>query len=306
MPDIFVSMEKEFHETLRKNQNFNNDLDRLFEATLVHDIMSLVMHSSEEIENENLRAEIDKMSNESSGVQEKLLKEVAKLESNFQRCQAQSIAFEIELQYKEESSVSQYSWTSKLEQLDDENVSLEFQVESLVIQLCVRFGNDHLAVIMSFGDYVYDNIKICHVYYVEGLEHNLFSIGQYVTGNHTLVEAARTMLIFLKLADFLWAATVATACFTQNFSLIHSYYNKTPYELVRGKKPDLKHFHVFGSLCYSTNDRDDLGKLKPKADIGIFIGYSEKSKGFRIYNRRTRKIMETIHVRFDELTAMAS
>ncbi|GKD35008.1 retrovirus-related pol polyprotein from transposon TNT 1-94, partial [Tanacetum coccineum] len=62
----------------------------------------------------------------------------------------------------------------------------------------------------------------------------------------------------------------------------------------------------FGSLCYPTYDRDDLGKMKPKADIGIFIGYSESSRGFRIYNRQTKKIMETFHIKFDELTTMAS
>ncbi|GJW10162.1 retrovirus-related pol polyprotein from transposon TNT 1-94 [Tanacetum coccineum] len=77
-------------------------------------------------------------------------------------------------------------------------------------------------------------------------------------------------------------------------------------QLIRGRKPNIQYFHVFGSLCYPTNDRDDLGKMKPKADIGIFIGYSESSRGFRIYNHRTKKIMETIHVKFDELTAMAS
>ncbi|GKC56285.1 retrovirus-related pol polyprotein from transposon TNT 1-94 [Tanacetum coccineum] len=60
------------------------------------------------------------------------------------------------------------------------------------------------------------------------------------------------------------------------------------------------------SLCYPINDRDDLRKIKPKAEIGIFIGYFESSKGFRISNRRTRKIMETIHVKFNELKAMAS
>ncbi|GKC25337.1 retrovirus-related pol polyprotein from transposon TNT 1-94, partial [Tanacetum coccineum] len=76
--------------------------------------------------------------------------------------------------------------------------------------------------------------------------------------------------------------------------------------LLRGRKPNVEYFHVFGSLCYPTNDRDDLGKMKPKADIGVFIGYSETSRGFRIYNRRTKKIMETIHVKFDELTSMAS
>ncbi|GJW16413.1 retrovirus-related pol polyprotein from transposon TNT 1-94 [Tanacetum coccineum] len=124
--------------------------------------------------------------------------------------------------------------------------------------------------------------------------------------NRTLVEVARTMLIFSRLPEFLWAEAVATACFTQNRSIIHTRYNKTPYELLRGRKPNVEYFHVFGSLCYPTNDRDDLGKMKPKADIGVFIGYSETSRGFRIYNRRTKKIMETIHVKFDELTTMAS
>ncbi|GKD75263.1 retrovirus-related pol polyprotein from transposon TNT 1-94 [Tanacetum coccineum] len=72
------------------------------------------------------------------------------------------------------------------------------------------------------------------------------------------------------------------------------------------RKPNVECFHVFGSLCYPTNDGGDLGKMKPKADIGVFIGYSETSRGFRIYNKRTKKIIETINVKFDELTAMAS
>ncbi|GJW66203.1 retrovirus-related pol polyprotein from transposon TNT 1-94 [Tanacetum coccineum] len=97
--------------------------------------------------------------------------------------------------------------------------------------------------------------------------------------NRTLVEAARTMLIFSKLPEFLWAEAVATTCFTQNRSIIHTRYNKTPYELLRGQKPNIAYFHVFGSLCYPTNDRDDLGKMKPKADIGVFIGYSKTSTG---------------------------
>nr|GFC10218.1 retrovirus-related Pol polyprotein from transposon TNT 1-94 [Tanacetum cinerariifolium] len=64
-------------------------------------------------------------------------------------------------------------------------------------------------------------------------------------------------------------------------------------------------FHMFGALCYPTNDGKNVGKLQPKADIGIFIVYAPTKKAFRIYNRRTRCIVETIHVNFDELTAMA-
>ncbi|GKE36460.1 retrovirus-related pol polyprotein from transposon TNT 1-94 [Tanacetum coccineum] len=89
-------------------------------------------------------------------------------------------------------------------------------------------------------------------------------------------------------------------------SIVHTRHNKTSYELIRSIKPNVQYFHVFGSLCYPTNDHDDLGKMKPKADIGIFVGYSESSCGFRIYNRRTKKIMETIHVKFDELMVMDS
>ncbi|GJX05312.1 retrovirus-related pol polyprotein from transposon TNT 1-94 [Tanacetum coccineum] len=87
--------------------------------------------------------------------------------------------------------------------------------------------------------------------------------------NRTLVEAARTMLIFSKAPMFLWEEAVATA--------------------------------FFGALCYPTNDSEDLGKLQPTADIGIFVSYAPSRKGYRIYNKRTRRIMETIHVQFDEL-----
>nr|GEX24203.1 uncharacterized mitochondrial protein AtMg00810-like [Tanacetum cinerariifolium] len=86
------------------------------------------------------------------------------------------------------------------------------------------------------------------------------------------------MLIFSKALMFLWAVVVATACYTQNRSLIHTRHNKTPYELVHNKKPDLTFFKVFGALCYPTNDSEDLGKLQPTADIGIFVGYAPSSK----------------------------
>ncbi|GJY17100.1 retrovirus-related pol polyprotein from transposon TNT 1-94 [Tanacetum coccineum] len=94
--------------------------------------------------------------------------------------------------------------------------------------------------------------------------------------NRTLVEGARTMLIFSKAPLFLWAEAVATAY--------------------------LSFLRIFGALCYPKNDSEDLGKLKAKADIGFFVGYAPNRKGYRIYNKRTRQIMETIHVTFDELT----
>nr|GFB55648.1 hypothetical protein [Tanacetum cinerariifolium] len=123
--------------------------------------------------------------------------------------------------------------------------------------------------------------------------------------NRTLVEAARTMLIFSRVPLFLWAEAIATACFTQNRSIIHRCFNKTPYELINGRKPDILFLHVFGALCYPKNDREDIGKLGAKGDIGVFIRYSADSCAYRVYNRRTKKIIETMNVSFDELSAMA-
>nr|GEX22770.1 retrovirus-related Pol polyprotein from transposon TNT 1-94 [Tanacetum cinerariifolium] len=288
----------------------------------------------------------------------------------------------------------------------------------------VKFRNDHVAKIMGYGDYKIGNVTISRVYYVEGLGHNLFSVGQFcdsdlevafrqhtcfirnlngvdlLTGsrgnnlytlslqdmmasspicllskasktkswlwhhhlshlnfvrikvpvrhirtnngtkfvnqtlceyykevgishetsvarspqqngvverrNRTLIEAAHTMLIYAQASLFLWAEDVSVAYFTQNRSIIRLRHGKTPYELLDNKLPDLSFLHVFGALCYPTNDSENLGKLQPKADIGIFIGYAPTKKAFRIYNRRTRSIVETIHVDFDELTAIAS
>ncbi|GJR17106.1 retrovirus-related pol polyprotein from transposon TNT 1-94 [Tanacetum coccineum] len=104
--------------------------------------------------------------------------------------------------------------------------------------------------------------------------------------NRTLVEAARTMLIYAKAPLFLWAEAVATACYTQNRSIIRRRHGKTPYELLHDRKPDLSYLHVFGALCYPNNDSENLGKFQAKADICIFIRYAPKHKAYRIYNRR--------------------
>nr|GEV84719.1 retrovirus-related Pol polyprotein from transposon TNT 1-94 [Tanacetum cinerariifolium] len=123
--------------------------------------------------------------------------------------------------------------------------------------------------------------------------------------NRTLIEAARTMLIYAQASLFLWAEAVAIACYTQTRSIVRLRHGKTPYELLRNKLPDLSFLYVFSALCYPINDSENLGKLKPKNDIGIFIGYASTKKAFWVYNIRTRRIVETIHVNFDELTAMA-
>nr|GEY02532.1 hypothetical protein [Tanacetum cinerariifolium] len=114
------------------------------------------------------------------------------------------------------------------------------------------------------------------------------------------------MLTFANLPLFLWAEAIATACFTQNRSIIHKRFDKTPYELMNKRKPNIKFFRVFGCRCYLLNDYEDVGKLKAKGDIRVFVGYSKKSAAFRICNKRTRKIHESVNVNFDEISKIAS
>ncbi|GJU62113.1 retrovirus-related pol polyprotein from transposon TNT 1-94 [Tanacetum coccineum] len=124
--------------------------------------------------------------------------------------------------------------------------------------------------------------------------------------NRTLVEAARTMLSAAKVPLFFWAEAIATACFTQNRSLVIPRHEKTPYHIINARKPSVKFFHIFGSLCYIVRDGENLDKMKEKGDACIFVGYSTQSKAYRVFNKRTRIIVETIHVNFDELPQMVS
>ncbi|GJU44567.1 retrovirus-related pol polyprotein from transposon TNT 1-94 [Tanacetum coccineum] len=82
--------------------------------------------------------------------------------------------------------------------------------------------------------------------------------------NRTLVEAARTMLSVAKFPLFLWAEAIATSCFTQNRSLVIPRHEKTPYHIINGRKPSVKFFHIFGSLCYIVGDGENLDKMKEK------------------------------------------
>ncbi|GJU81607.1 retrovirus-related pol polyprotein from transposon TNT 1-94 [Tanacetum coccineum] len=113
----------------------------------------------------------------------------------------------------------------------------------------------------------YENVRISHQTSVSRTPQQN---GVVKRQNRTLVEASRIMLIFSKAPLFLWAEAINTACYTQNHSLICLRYNKTPYDLMHDKKPDLSFLHVFGLLYYPTNDSEDFGKLNANADIVPF------------------------------------
>ncbi|GJT74728.1 putative ribonuclease H-like domain-containing protein [Tanacetum coccineum] len=118
--------------------------------------------------------------------------------------------------------------------------------------------------------------------------------------NMTLIEAARTMLADSKLPTTFWAEAVSTACYVQNRVLIVKPHNKTPYELFRGIKPAIGFMKPFGCHVTILNTLDKLGKFDGKSDEGFFVGYSLSSKAFRVYNIRTRKVQENLHVGFLE------
>nr|GFA53455.1 retrovirus-related Pol polyprotein from transposon TNT 1-94 [Tanacetum cinerariifolium] len=152
-----------------------------------------------------------------------------------------------------------------------------------------------------------------HAYFVaEGILHQTFVArtpeqnGVVERRNRTLVEDTRTMLSAAKVPLFFWAEAIATACFTQNRSLVIPRHEKTPYHIINDRKPSVKFFHIFGSICYIVRDGENLDKMKEKGDECIFVGYSTHSRAYRVFIKRTRVIMESIHVNFDELPQMAS
>nr|GEZ75919.1 putative ribonuclease H-like domain-containing protein [Tanacetum cinerariifolium] len=151
-----------------------------------------------------------------------------------------------------------------------------------------------------------------HTYFAaEGIQHQTSVArtpeqnGVVERRNRTLVEAARTMLSAAKVPLFFWAEAIATACFTQNRSLVIHHHEKTPYHIINERKPSVKFFHIFGSVCYIVRDVENLDKMKEKGVECIFVGYSTQSRAYRVFNKRTRVIMESIHVNFDELPQMA-
>nr|GEX99184.1 hypothetical protein [Tanacetum cinerariifolium] len=115
--------------------------------------------------------------------------------------------------------------------------------------------------------------------------------------NRTLIEAVRTMLADSLLPITFWAKEVNTACYVLNKDLVTKTQNKTPYELLNGRTPRLYFMRPFGCPDTILNILDPLGKFKGKANEGFFVGYSVTSKAFRVFNTKTKKVEENLHVR---------
>ncbi|GJY73907.1 putative ribonuclease H-like domain-containing protein [Tanacetum coccineum] len=118
--------------------------------------------------------------------------------------------------------------------------------------------------------------------------------------NRTLIEAARTMLADSKLPTMFWTEAVSTACYVLNKVLVTRPHNKTPYELLSRKVPNISHLKPFGCHVTILNTSDHLGKFEGKADEGFLVGYSAHSKAYRVYNLSNKKIEETLNLRYME------
>nr|GEW56679.1 hypothetical protein [Tanacetum cinerariifolium] len=166
---------------------------------------------------------------------------------------------------------SRYTWVHFLRSKDEAPEVIKTFLKRITI-----FLQSPVIIIRTDNSTKFKNQVLKEYFDTVGISHQMSSVqtpqqnGVVERRNRTLVEDVRTMLIFSRVPLFLWAEAIATACFTQNRSIIHH-----------------------------------IGKLGAKGDIGFFIVYSADSCAYRIFNRRTKKIMETMNVLFDELSAMA-
>ncbi|GJT94496.1 retrovirus-related pol polyprotein from transposon TNT 1-94 [Tanacetum coccineum] len=163
---------------------------------------------------------------------------------------------------------SQFTWVKCLRsKVEAPNFIIKFlkmiQVRLKVPVRRIRTDNGTEFVNKTLHEY-YEKVSISHE---TSVARSPQKNGVVERRNRMLIEAARTMFIYAKAPLFLWAEAVATACYTQNCSIIRLRHGKTPYKLLHVKLPDLSFFHVFGALCYLMNDSENLGKLQPKADI---------------------------------------
>jgi len=105
------------------------------------------------------------------------------------------------------------------------------------------------------------------------------------------------------LAKHLWAKVVNTTCYVQNRIYIRPILEKTTYELFKERRPNISYFHQFGCTYYILINKLYLKKFDAKAQRGIFLGYSERSKTYRVYNSETLCVEEPMHVKFDDKEA---
>ena len=118
--------------------------------------------------------------------------------------------------------------------------------------------------------------------------------------NRTLVEAAKSMMHAAGLSYGFWQEAITTAVHVRNRAPKRAFKWRTSFEVLTGTKPDVSRLRVFGCLAYRHIHKDDRRKLEPNAQPLVFVGYEANSKGYRLWDKRSRKIVVSTDVVFDE------
>nr|GEX71350.1 retrovirus-related Pol polyprotein from transposon TNT 1-94 [Tanacetum cinerariifolium] len=196
---------------------------------------------------------------------------------------------------------SRYTWTRflkvKTEAFDHIEIfskKIQNQLGCTIVSIKTDHGREFNNEV-QFGEFCNTN----------GITHNFSasrtpqSNGVVERKNMRLQEMSRTMLNEQSLPYKFWCNAVDTSTYILNRILIRAILEKTPYELLRGRKPTLDYFRVFRSKCFILNIKDYLTKFDPKSYEGVFLGYFQNSKAYIILNKHTRKIKESLNVTFD-------
>ncbi|KAK8954887.1 hypothetical protein KSP39_PZI002281 [Platanthera zijinensis] len=197
---------------------------------------------------------------------------------------------------------SRFTWVFFLRTKSD-----NFKVLTDFLQ-CIKIEfNTHIALIRSDHGTEFDSLLMQEFCEKEGIRHSFSAPrtpqqnGVVERKNRTLIEAAGTLLAHANMPLSFWAEAVSTSNYVLNRSLIHKLKVKTPYELLKEKKPKIDYFRIFGCVVYiHNNNKEYIRKFEAKASMGIFLGYSQVSKAYRVFNQSSLKIEESVHVSFDE------
>jgi transposase InsO family protein len=197
---------------------------------------------------------------------------------------------------------SRYTWVNFIREKSESSEVLK----NLCLQL-QREKSSSIVRIRSDHGREFENAKVTEFCESEGIKQEFSSPitpqqnGVVERKNRTIQESARAMLHAKKLPYHFWAKAMNTTCYVHNRVTMRKGTTCTIYELWKDRKPTVKYFHVFGSKCYILVDREQRRKMDPKSDEGIFLGYSNNSRAYRVYNSRTQAMMESINVVIDDL-----
>ncbi|GJY92668.1 retrovirus-related pol polyprotein from transposon TNT 1-94 [Tanacetum coccineum] len=197
---------------------------------------------------------------------------------------------------------SRYTWTRFLK--DKTEAFDQFEIFSRKIQN--QLGCSIVSIRTDHGKEFDNEVQFREFCNANGITYNFSALrtpqsnGVVKRKNMTLQEMSMTMLNEQSLPQKFWSNAIDTLTYILNRIIIRAILGKTPYELLRGRKPTLDYFRVFGSKCFILNTKDYLTKFDPKSYEGVFLGYSQNSKAYIILNKHTKKIEKSLNVTFDE------